>query len=300
METVFRKKSKEWKDAWKCTECSKVKKGEDKKKTDDKENEEVKEDAGDETSIKSMLQAMERRMTQKMEDVDRSAKFNSQQYDEIKVLLEDMKIKVNKILKKQDELEKENIRLKQQICEVEIKYEERIDTVENRSRISNLEIKNVPESPGEDVVQIVKNIGAAIGITNIAEGDIQVAHRVDQRNKERGQRPIIAHMASRYLRNKWLNLYKDHNKKKGNLTANAVHPNLPKKTIYLNEHITVPKKILLKEVKEFARSKEIKYVWVKDSQILLKKDERSNHVQKINTKRELEEYKRKFNPTFGK
>lgn len=41
----------------------------------------------------------------------------------------------------------------------------------------------------------------------------------------------------------------------------------------MHEHLTVKKKILLKEVKNFATQKEIKFVWVKDGMILVKKNE---------------------------
>lgn len=116
-------------------------------------------------------------------------------------------------------------------------------------RISKIEIRNFPESRNEDVVNIVREIGKAIGVeNNINEGDIQKVHRVDTRSKKNGQiRPIIAHMGSRNIRKKWLQHYKNTIKKSGpqsgKLSAKVIDQSLPDKPIYLNEHITVTKKL---------------------------------------------------------
>lgn len=69
-----------------------------------------------------------------------------------------------------------------------------------------------------------------------------------------------------------------------------INKNLADTPLYLNEHLTVQKKILLKDVKDLAKRENTKFVWVKDSYILVKKHENERHVTKINTRRELEEF----------
>lgn len=159
----------------------------------------------------------------------------------------------------------------------------------------------MPETRGEDIVHLVEEIGKTIGIQDMKEGDIQVAHRVDSKSsKEKGKRPIIVHLGSRYLKNKWISKYKEYRKNKGgsqvpaNVSAKDVSNQLPDSPICINEHVTVQKKILLNDAKAFARDKNIKYVWIKEGFILFKKNDNDRNVQKINSRREFETLKKNF------
>lgn len=282
-DTNYKKMSKTRLAAWKCAQC---------KSSQDNTIIHITNEDEQESKLGREMRALFEEFTTKL-----TAKI-----DEVKKSVEIMKTKISKMEKRQDKLEAENRELKENFDKMKIMTEEKIDFLENRSRISNIEIRGVPESPKEDIIKIVYEIGKKIGIQTLAEGDVQVAHRVDTKNdKERNKRPIIVHMGSRYLRNKWLEHFKKHIKsmsattgKRGILSAKSISGTFPDTPIFLNEHITVQRKLLLKEAKEVAQKRNIKYVWIKDAFILMKQNDQAKHVQKINSKAELMEYQKKL------
>ncbi|XP_052749331.1 uncharacterized protein LOC128200306 [Galleria mellonella] len=147
----------------------------------------------------------------------------------------------------------------------------KIGHMEQQARECNIEISNVPERRNENLLAITTNLGAAIN-QKILSSDIVSIHRVPHASRE-DTRPknIIVKFTTKILRDNVLaacRLKKGLNSEQLSVSG-SVHK------IYVNEHLTVKNKLLFRECRQKAKIQNYKYVWVKNSVILLRKSDNS-------------------------
>ena len=182
--------------------------------------------------------------------------------DTIVEKLDSIYIKVQDLEHRTNNLETENTTLKRSLNILG----EKVDELEQRSRIANIEIKGIPMTPNEDCKMIVLDVAKAAGI-QAQLGDIQVAHRImASKNKQ-----IVAQLSSRAIRIEWMKKFKGER----NLNANKINRAFKDNPVFVNEHLTVRNKTLLQETKSFAKMNNFKFVWVNDNRILMRKTENS-------------------------
>jgi len=206
--------------------------------------------------------------------------------------------------KKYEEMEKENAVMKEKIKELEERTKtlegkasdknereedlQRIKSTQNEmeqySRNRNLEILGVEkpqEKPQENVREIVRKIAEVLQLDNFEAEQIEMCHRIPSRNTERAE-SIIVQFKSRVHREEWLE------KRKKKVVTNAQIGNKDnKKRIYINEHMTQYYKQLFWKTKQYAKVKQIKFVWIKNSKIYIRGSEDQKEIRWIRKEEDL-------------
>lgn len=113
-------------------------------------------------------------------DLSASVQFMSDKIDSSSKLMEKMTSQFIEIKKENEELKASNTALKVEVRDLR----DRMRNLEQYSRINNIEINGLPTSKEENVKELVKDVGAAIGV-QVQEADIAVAHRVPTFRKDR-------------------------------------------------------------------------------------------------------------------
>lgn len=176
--------------------------------------------------------------------------------------------KIENYMKIIDELRNENSALKTKVESLE----SRVEDLENYSRRNCLEIQGVPEERGEVVADVVRRVGRALEV-DITDDMVDVCHRFGMKTqgKERG---IIVKFVRRMDKD---TLMKKRREKKDFSTR---HMDLPTDTpVYLNDSLSPARRRLLAEVRRLRREKGFKYLWLRNGNILLRREEGSPVVE---------------------
>lgn len=156
----------------------------------------------------------------------------------------------------------------------------KMDHAEQRTTINNIEISNIPKQNGEDVRKIVKAVCKTLKLDDSKDRDIQAAHRVPRYNQMPNGN-IIVNFVSRWSKNCVLMAAKEYRKnKEQNLVAKYFKLEFAETPVFISEHLSPARKQLL-ITKEIAKEKGYKFVWTKDGQILVKKNETTNKTYTI-------------------
>lgn len=163
-----------------------------------------------------------------------------------------------------------------------------LDEMDQRARLCNIEIQNLPEKKGENLIHVVETIGKVIGVP-IPASCITDVHRVAHNQSTQKAKNVIVHLSTKRLRDDVIAA----SRSRRGLTASQVqaaaaggataHSSTegsvpPSSRIYINEHLTLRNKILYAKTRARSAEKSYKYTWVKNAAILVRKDENSRVI----------------------
>lgn len=208
-----------------------------------------------------------------------SQKFISKQYDDMTKHVKSLVDKINTLNDKVSALtiacsEKDSI-IEQQ--------EERIQELEQRSRINNFMIHGVVQTEREDVEDITIKVSHKLGV-KITKEDIEASHRVPTR-KPGAPKPIVVHLKSRKQR--------DHliaQRKSAKISNHdVVGKNVQAGEIFITEQLSPRLNHLKWEAWKKAQSVDWRFVWPKGGKLWARKNETTAPV-KILTMSDIDKY----------
>ncbi|CAG5037681.1 unnamed protein product [Parnassius apollo] len=237
-------------------------------------------------SMKEFFDKQNNKITKLIEDFEElktSIQFINDKYDEIKTQTEEIRSRLFEL----EKIYKSSQNKDDLIMEVGNK----LDTLELNSRQCNIEIVNLPEKRNENLISIIENVAAAVKHP-INKYDVIAIHRVPQFNPKSGRpKNVIVKFASRMLRDSFLSAAR---KEKSLTTEKLQMPGTIHK-LYFNEHLTLKRKNLFREVRETAKKNGFRYTWIKHRSILVRANDTSP-VLSIRSSEDLSKIKSKNCP----
>ncbi|XP_059062890.1 uncharacterized protein LOC131855617 [Achroia grisella] len=211
----------------------------------------------------SNLQVRQTEVVKDILDLKNSMEFQSSSHSDLQKRICDLE-STNKILLTTDnKVQNLNTQVDQLKGELNIYHQ--------RERIHNLEIIGVPEAKNECLIDLTIKIAHHAGVV-ITRDCIEHGNRIQPRQIIQGRpRVIVIKLKSRLHKD---NIISGLRKCHGIKTKDVGIPGEDRR-IYVNEHLTSNNKLLLKKVKDIAKTKLFKYVWVKNCQIFVRRNETS-------------------------
>lgn len=160
--------------------------------------------------------------------------------------------------------------------------DQKIDQLDQHSRMQNIEIYGIPERREENLVQLVLKISAAAKYPLRVE-DVDACHRVRPRTPQQTGRPsssspfpprtIVLRLSSRRIKEDLLAAIRTSKPTTEVISATNI------KRIYFNEHLSPRNKNLLFQTRAAAKLANFQFVWVRDAKIFTRKNTTSHLLQ---------------------
>lgn len=220
-----------------------------------------------------------RQMRDQLSKITASCEFLGNKYDDINANMIKNNALIENFTKEINEL-KETNKKKDIIIE---SMQTQINNIEQQMLSNNIDIKNIPITPQENLIEIVKGIGTTIENV-INDNDITDIYRTNIKNPEKSN--IIVKFASNQCKTKFikqarstrpikLSAVRQNTNNVNNINSTRVEFDA---TIYVNNQLTKHNKHLLWLTKEKAKQENWKYVWESAGKILARRSENTQSI----------------------
>lgn len=176
---------------------------------------------------------------------------------------------IKELLKEHADLARKNQNLEIKVKELQNK----INKIEQRSRLNNLEIHGVPVTTNEDPMKIVLSV-ANLMKAEIKREDVDICHRLPK--KPHIEHPgLIVYFKHQSARNEFLSAKKNTVLYTNNL---ELPQKLPPHRIYISENLTAYNRKIYNLARKAKLQNSYKYIWIKDGVTYLRKADWSKTI----------------------
>lgn len=201
----------------------------------------------------------------------KSIQFISEEFESFKNDLTSIKLENEKIKKDNEKLKSDNEKLKTDIADLQ-----------SYSRRDNIVVTGITETNNECVNEVFNMLSKTIG-SELTARDISVAHRLPSKKKD-SIKPIVIKFVRRQDKMSWMGHFRlasSQDNSGAGISAKNISAVLPETRVMAYEHLIPSTLELLNTTRTIAREKGYRFVWVRDGNILVKKDETSKNVLHI-------------------
>lgn len=247
---------------WRCGDCKKSRKESMKIETSTSKtgvsNEDLVKILGDmRTETKKQFKHLEDELGTSVENCHVQINELNAKFDEQCKIIKSYEEKMDTIIQ-------ENFDLKRKVKTLETQLED----AEQYSRVNCLEVNGIPEVKNENVTDVIKSVGTALGM-HITEEMIDACHRVGAK-QDRKTRGIIVKFTRRTVKE---DLLQKRKVKRNFNTHDIGFKGSQAEVVYINESLSPARRKILNAARALKREKGYSYVWVRNGRIFLRKNE---------------------------
>ena len=171
------------------------------------------------------------------------------------------------------------------------RLEEKVEQSDVISKLSCIEIRNIPENKGESkssLSEIIISTGKTLDI-EIKKSEIRDIYRLKPKvHSSKSANTIVVDLTTILKRDEILQAYKTYNKnhKDTRLSTSDIGLNGPPNSIFMSEHLTYEKKRLFFLARDYAKTHNLQYCWTSYGRIFVRKQE-GQPATRINTESDI-------------
>ncbi|KAJ8726708.1 hypothetical protein PYW08_015105 [Mythimna loreyi] len=194
--------------------------------------------------------------------------------DELRLTFDMMSEKLNNLTSRVEHLESERGESMSYIATLETK----IENMEQGSRSTCLEIRNIPVEKTENKTTLLKTVLHTSKIIKCEMNSYDIKDIFRIKSKDPAHKTMIVNFTTVLRKEEFLEKYRKHNMNSFKLTTEHLKIGGPAKPIFISENLSSRNKRLFFLARGVANTNNYKFCWVKHGKIFVREKEGSKHI----------------------